>query len=76
MLKDGSLQMNILAFNNRFSYRNIFQNGVKTLSKIVLKLFYTQTRIKINIVERDFRLLIYAFARKRLTPNVLQKFIF
>ena len=33
-LKDGSLLINILASNNCFSYRNIFQNGVNTLSKI------------------------------------------
>ena len=32
-LKDGSLQMNSLALNNCFSYRNVFQNGVNTLSK-------------------------------------------
>merc|ERR1712240_255136 len=36
-LKDGSLQINTLALNNCFSYRNIFQNGVNALSKMVLK---------------------------------------
>ena len=33
-LKDGSLQINSSAFNKRFSYRNIFQDGVKALAKI------------------------------------------
>ena len=37
MLKDGSLQSNSLAFNNCFSFRNIYQNGVKALSKIAFK---------------------------------------
>ena len=35
-LKDGSLEINSLALNNCFSYRNVFQNGVSALSKIVL----------------------------------------
>ena len=35
--KDGSLQINSLALNNCLSYRNVFQNGVNTLSKMVLK---------------------------------------
>ena len=34
-LKDGSLLINTLASNICFSYRNIFQNGVDALSKIV-----------------------------------------
>ena len=34
-LKDGSLFINILASNICFSYRNMFQNGVDALSKIV-----------------------------------------
>ena len=34
-LKDGSLLINILASNICFSYRNMFQNGVDALSKIV-----------------------------------------
>ena len=34
-LKDGSLLINTLASNIFFSYRNIFQNGVDTLPKIV-----------------------------------------
>ena len=36
-LKDGSLQINGLALNNYFSCRSVFQNGVNTLQKIVLK---------------------------------------
>ena len=34
-LKDGSLLINSLASNICFSYRNMFQNGVDALSKIV-----------------------------------------
>ena len=34
-LKDGSLLNNTLASNICFSYRNMFQNGVDALSKIV-----------------------------------------
>ena len=34
-LKDGSFLINILASNFCFSYRNMFQNGVDALSKIV-----------------------------------------
>ena len=34
-LKDGSLLNNTLASNNCFSYRNMFQNVVDALSKIV-----------------------------------------
>ena len=36
-LKGGSLQINSLALKNCFSYRNVFQNGVNALSKMVLK---------------------------------------
>ena len=36
-LKNGNLEFNSLASNNCFSYRNVFQNGVKTLSKMVFK---------------------------------------
>ena len=35
-LEDGSLEINSLALNNLFIYRNVFQNGVNTLSKMVL----------------------------------------
>ena len=34
-LKDGSLLINTLASNICFSYRNMFQNGVDALSKII-----------------------------------------
>ena len=43
-LKDDSLEINILAVNNCFSHRNIFQNSVNTLSTIFvkkLKFFYS-----------------------------------
>ena len=33
-MNDGSLEINNLALNNCFSYRNVFQNGTNTLSKI------------------------------------------
>ena len=36
-LKDGSLEINTLALNNCFSYRNVFKNGVNALSKMVFK---------------------------------------
>ena len=37
-LKAGSLQINSsTSSNNRFSYRNVFQNEVNALSKMVLK---------------------------------------
>ena len=34
-LKDGSLLINTLAWNICFSYRNMFEDGVDALSKIV-----------------------------------------
>ena len=37
-LKDGSLEITILASNNCFSFRNGFQNGVKALLKMVKKI--------------------------------------
>ena len=36
-LKDDSLEINTLALNNCFSYRNVFQNDVSVWSKMVLK---------------------------------------
>ena len=36
-LKDDGLQINSLALKICFNYRNVFQNGVKALSKMVLK---------------------------------------
>ena len=41
-LKDGSLLINTLAFKICFSYRNMFQNGVDALSKIV-DAFFSKT---------------------------------
>ena len=38
-LKDGTFLTNIFASNNRFSDRNVFQNGVVALSKIDDALF-------------------------------------
>ena len=32
-LKDGSLEINSLDLNNCFSYRNVYQNGVKRFIK-------------------------------------------
>ena len=39
-LKDGSLQIDILVSNNCFSYRNVFQNSVNALSKMVNNCFF------------------------------------
>ena len=39
-LKDESLLINTLASNICFSYRNMFQNGVDALSKILSSLDY------------------------------------
>ena len=36
-LKDGDLQINILALNNNFRCRNVFQNGIRVLSIMVVK---------------------------------------
>ena len=36
-LKDSSLKTNSLLINKCFSYRNVFQNGEKALSKMVFK---------------------------------------
>ena len=50
-LKDGSLQINSLALNNCFSYRNIFQNGVNTLSKRFKKPgFFLVKKLKFCVV--------------------------
>ena len=44
-----SLQINSLALNNYFSYRNGFQNGVNALSKMVLKnAFFFVIKLKIS----------------------------
>ena len=44
-LKDGSLFINTLASNICFSYRNMFQNGVGALSKIVDAFFVKKLKI-------------------------------
>ena len=44
-LKDGSLLINTLASNICFSYRNMFQNGVDALSKIVDAFFSKKLKI-------------------------------
>ena len=44
-LKDGSLLINTLASNICFSYRNMFQNGVDALSKIVDAFFVKKFKI-------------------------------
>ena len=36
-LKDSSLKSNGLPLNNSLGYKNVLQNGVKALSKLVLK---------------------------------------
>ena len=48
ILKDGGLQINSLALNNRFSNRNVFQNGVNALSKMVLKTPFFRQKAQIS----------------------------
>ena len=51
----GSLQINCLAWNdNCFSYRNVFQNGVIALSKLVLKHPHIQNKNK-NKTNKNIR---------------------
>ena len=38
--EDGSFNINNLSLNNCFSYRQVFQNGIKVLSKRVLKIMF------------------------------------
>ena len=40
ILKVGNLEIDSLILNNCFSYRNVFQNGVNTLSKMVFKTWF------------------------------------
>ena len=47
-LKDGTLQINSLASNNNFSYRNVFQNGVNALSKWFLKTWFFVKKLNIS----------------------------
>ena len=44
-LKDGSLLINMVVSNNCFSYRNIFQNGIDALSKMVEGFFVKKLKI-------------------------------
>ena len=44
-LKDGSLLINTLASNICFGYRNMFQNGVDALSKVVDAFFVKKLKI-------------------------------
>ena len=46
--KDGSLEINSLALNNCFSYRNIIQNGVNALSKMFLETRFFVKKLKIS----------------------------
>ena len=48
-LKDGSLLINTLASNICFTYRNMFQNGVDTLSKIVDAFFVKKLKISSSL---------------------------
>ena len=44
-LKDDSLRINISALNNCFSHRNVFQNGINTLSKNYSPFFVKKHKI-------------------------------
>ena len=46
-LKGGSLEINSLALTNCFNYRNVFQNGVNILSKMVLKTQFFVKKLEI-----------------------------
>ena len=47
-LEDGSFQIDSLVLNICFSYRNVFQNGVNALSKMVLKNRLFVKKLKIS----------------------------
>ena len=49
-LKDGSLEINSLALNNCFSYRNVFKNSAKALSKMVLKTRFLSKSSKFRMI--------------------------
>ena len=59
-LKDGRLTINSLPLNDCFSYRNILQNGVKPLSKMVLKFPVFCRKIQILYIS-DQSTLVYRF---------------
>ena len=42
-LKDDSLKINSFALNNNFNYRNVFLNGVNSLSKMIIKTKQSKT---------------------------------
>ena len=44
--KTGSLEIDSLALNNCFSYRNVFQNGVDTVTKMVFKSRFFVKKLK------------------------------
>ena len=60
MLKAGTLQIYSLALNKDFSHRNVFQNGVNSLSKMVIK----------NLFVCLFVWFFFFFRQK--TPNFVQ----
>ena len=45
-LNDGSQDINSLAWNDWFSYRNVFQNGVNVLSKMAFKIVIFVQKLK------------------------------
>ena len=53
-LKAESLLSNTFASNNRFTYRNIFQNGIDVLSKIDDAFFATKKKKNESFVLFDF----------------------
>ena len=47
-LKDDSLLIDSLALENNFSWRNVFQNGVNSLSKMVMNTPFFVKKLKIS----------------------------
>ena len=66
VLPEGNLQNNSLASNKCFSYRNVFQKGIKALSKMVLE--------KPGFWSKSLEILVVSphdFVKKRLqTSNI------
>ena len=58
-LKNGIILINILASNNCFGYRNIFQNGLDALLKII-EVFILSKKLKI-LPNLDY-LIMFKFA--------------
>ena len=72
-LKDDSLQINSLASNNCFIHRNIFQNGINTLSKMVNH--FLSKRLKFYTVQTArFCLSFTSMWSKYLSNNVWRDF--